>query len=215
MNEAKFNPKDYMVNLKGKMYLPVAARLIWFRELNPSWTIETEWCAGTEKIALFKAFIKDDKGRTIATAHKFSNKIGDTNEGEKCETGAIGRALAMCGFGTQFTDDFEEGESLADAPRERRMSPDEKVQREASGRVGFPPHGRQGLVNQVSTTKASEKQINMISYQFKRLGTSPEGRLNFLNGKAINELTVSEASNLIKKLVDIPDLPEDEPSIPF
>lgn len=77
------------------------------------------------------------------------------------------------------------------------------------------PVASQPLKNQAGTGVATEKQVNMISFQFKRLGTSPAGRSNFLNNKAINDLTVSEASNLIKKLVDIPNVPEDEPNIPF
>jgi hypothetical protein len=35
---------------------------------------------------------------------------------EKDETGAVGRALAMCGYGTLQAPEFDEGDRLADAP---------------------------------------------------------------------------------------------------
>ena len=37
----------------------------------------------------------------------------------KAETGAVGRALAMCGYGTLQAPEFDEGERIADAPLEK------------------------------------------------------------------------------------------------
>lgn len=120
MNEWK-TPKGttlYLLDLKGKPYLPVAERLIWFREEHPDWNIETELVVIGVDNCLAKARIKTPDGQHIASAHKFETKQGFADFIEKSETGAIGRALAMCGYGTQFcADDFNEGERLADAPR--------------------------------------------------------------------------------------------------
>ena len=41
---------------------------------------------------------------------------------EKAETGAIGRALAMCGYGTLQAPEFDEQDRLADAPIEKRKT---------------------------------------------------------------------------------------------
>jgi hypothetical protein len=38
---------------------------------------------------------------------------------EKAETGAIGRALAMCGYGTLQAPEFDEQDRLADMPVEK------------------------------------------------------------------------------------------------
>lgn len=103
-------------NIQGKQYLQVAHRLIWFREDHPSWTIETEIRTPTPDSAIAKATIKDEAGRIMATAHKTENVKGFGDFVEKAETGAIGRALALCGFGTQFAEELEEGERIVDSP---------------------------------------------------------------------------------------------------
>jgi hypothetical protein len=104
-------------SIKGKDYLEVKYRLVWFREDHPDWSIETEFVSITLTSSMAKAVIKDDKGRIIATSHKFEDKVGFPDFIEKSETGAIGRALALLGYGTQFcADDLDEGKRLADSP---------------------------------------------------------------------------------------------------
>lgn len=108
----------------GKMYLPVAARMIWFRDKFP---IETGWAYATNIIeggyqaefATIQATIFNPAGQIIATGIKTETK-NDFPQGhvEKAETGAIGRALGGCGFGTQFDPSLEEdGNRPCDAPQ--------------------------------------------------------------------------------------------------
>jgi hypothetical protein len=105
-----FNPKDHFINLKGKQYLPVAPRIAWFREDHPDWTIMTyavpdlsgaDYCT-------FAAEIQDASSRLIAKAHKTEHEKHFADYREKAETGAIGRALALCGYGTLFAQELEE-----------------------------------------------------------------------------------------------------------
>jgi hypothetical protein len=106
-----------LLNLRGKDYLEVKYRLVWFREDHPDWSIETEFVATTDKSACAKASVRDSAGRVIATSHKFENERGFPDFLEKAETGAIGRALALIGYGTQFcADELDEGERIVDAP---------------------------------------------------------------------------------------------------
>lgn len=106
-----------LLNLKGKEYLQVCWRLVWFREERLDWSVETELLQVNEKATLARAIIRDAQGRVVATAHKSENVQGFADHSEKAETGAIGRALALCGFGTQFAaDELDEGKRLADAP---------------------------------------------------------------------------------------------------
>lgn len=108
-----------MLNLRGKDYLEVKYRLVWFREEFPKWSIETELVARTEDNCLSKAIIKDENGRIMAMAHKFEDSKGFADFIEKSETSAIGRALALCGFGTQYcADELDEGDRIVDAPAE-------------------------------------------------------------------------------------------------
>ena len=66
-----------------------------------------------------KATIRDRKGNILAQGHKAETRTSFGDYLEKAETGAIGRALALCGYGTQFTgDELEEGARIVDAPIE-------------------------------------------------------------------------------------------------
>lgn len=106
-----------LLNLRGKDYLEVKYRLVWFREDHPDWAIETELISVTDVSAYAKATIRDDSGRIIATSHKFERIQGFPDFIEKSETGAIGRALALVGYGTQFcADELDEGSRIVDAP---------------------------------------------------------------------------------------------------
>jgi hypothetical protein len=97
-------------------YLPVAPRIAWFRRERPDWSIVTRAVQSANKAVVIKAIIKDAGGRVIATARKKETESGFPDYIEKAETGAIGRALAMCGYGTLQAPEFDEGERLADAP---------------------------------------------------------------------------------------------------
>lgn len=107
-----------ILNLKGKDYLQVAHRLVWMREEHPEWGIETEFLQLSENIAIAKATIKDEDGRILAQGTKSETPKGFPDYIEKAESGSIGRALAMCGFGTQFTEDLDEGIRIVDAPQD-------------------------------------------------------------------------------------------------
>jgi hypothetical protein len=134
-----FDPNKYMLKLpktkKVKMsngqvkweqteadYLPVAARIAWFRREHPDWSIITKTTQLANKAVVMKAIIKNAEGRVIATARKKETEIGFPDYIEKAETGAVGRALAMCGYGTLQAPEFDEGERIADAPVEKVKS---------------------------------------------------------------------------------------------
>jgi hypothetical protein len=106
-----------ILNLKGKEYLQVAYRIQWMREEHPDWSIETELVQFNETFVVAKAVIKSEKGVIIGMAHKREDIKHFADNIEKAETGSIGRALALCGYGTQFcADDLDEGQRLADSP---------------------------------------------------------------------------------------------------
>jgi len=144
-----FNPNEHLMQLKSKEgpkdYLPVQWRLVWYRERCPEGTIETEmihfdpdrettedgyaWNEQTrrsEKITkrglgfcIFKATITDGHGAS-AIAYKSEKAASFPDYIEKCETGAVGRALAMLGYGTQFTgDELDEQHRIVDSPVKR------------------------------------------------------------------------------------------------
>lgn len=132
-----FDPNRHMIKTRGgKDYLPVAARLVWFRMEHPDWGIVTEphTIDMEAKYAIYRATILDANGKVIATATKQETARDFPDFLEKSETGAIGRALAMCGYGTQFAPEFEEvntdangmvvgnGGRVVDAPLDARAA---------------------------------------------------------------------------------------------
>lgn len=119
-----FNPNDHMMKLKGKDYLQVAWRLVWFRDTEngcgSSWGIKTELLAHGDNWAVFRATITNEKGDVISTGHGSESAKDFGDYLEKAETKAVGRALAMLGFGTQFAaDELDEGERIVDSPIDR------------------------------------------------------------------------------------------------
>lgn len=143
-----FNPNEHLIQIKGRNgsadYLPVQWRLVWFRSLCPDGTIETEivhldldreteeesyvWNSETRRsekaikrapgFAVFRATVRDGRGgMAIGTKSEKAASFADFIE--KAETGAIGRALAALGYGTQFTgDEFDEQHRIVDSPVE-------------------------------------------------------------------------------------------------
>lgn len=103
-------------------YLPVAARIAWFRKDHPYWSIITDVEQLADKAVVMKATIKDMLGTVIATARKKETEAGFPDYIEKAETGAIGRALAMCGYGTLQAPEFDEQDRLADSPVEKNAN---------------------------------------------------------------------------------------------
>jgi hypothetical protein len=117
--EMAYDPTKHLIRVQGnREYLPVAQRLVWFREAHPDWGIETkiEVLDIDAGVAVFSATVSDESGRVRAKATKMETAKGFADFIEKAETGSIGRALALCGFGTQFAPELEEGERLVDSP---------------------------------------------------------------------------------------------------
>ena len=110
-----------LMNLKGKPYLQVAHRLVWLTEAYKRYSVDTNFLALNEDLAIARTTVTvyDDTGMAVrtATATKRETKKDFPDFIEKAETGSLGRALAMLGLGTQFcTQDMDEGDRLADSP---------------------------------------------------------------------------------------------------
>jgi hypothetical protein len=121
MSEGKFDPSKHLSNKVrgGAEYLEVKWRLVWLRSEHPDAAIATELVRETDDSALFKASVSIPGGGSATgfgseTARDFGDFI------EKAETKAVGRALAMLGYGTQFTGlDLAEGDRIVDTPVDR------------------------------------------------------------------------------------------------
>jgi hypothetical protein len=130
-----FDPRSRMINIPGRArgqhggaYLPTRQRMLWFRQVHPSGSIETEMIELSETRAVFKATVTfavytptENPERPAwvdwvkCVGHGSETKGDFPDYIEKAETKAIGRALAAAGFGTEAA--FEENpDRPADAP---------------------------------------------------------------------------------------------------
>jgi hypothetical protein len=123
MSKKIYMQQPYMTKLKGRDYMIVAGRLLWFREAHPNGAIiTTPVTAGNNVVAVKCEIIVDERilATGLATVRSGKGTSWDGRELEKAETAAIGRALAHSGFGTQFAlDEMSEGDYLADTPVQR------------------------------------------------------------------------------------------------
>jgi len=119
MTDTKFNPKDHVMDMRGKQYLEVKWRIVWFRGDHPKGGIVTE-LANVDPVVM-KATVIDADGKVLSTGYGTPKKQGvaSSRPFEGAETAAIGRALAVAGYGTQFTGEDEE-EHIADSPVEKK-----------------------------------------------------------------------------------------------
>lgn len=171
---------DVMVTVRGGgLYLPVRRRVGWMRgmpEPHPAWTIDTiaekvvegkfsGGSRGAEKVeggyARYRANVFDESGRLIATGTKTEYSERFLDFVEKAETGAIGRALAVAGYGTEAAVDLDEGlekERIADAP----VTPSRPINITPSAIPGVRPGGRPARIENT--------QIKEIARLNKSLG---------------------------------------------
>lgn len=99
----KANQQLDTVNIKGKDYVQVNDRVKAFRSVCPGGVIETEMVYYEGGRVMFKATIKDQDDRILATGYaeekEGSTMINKTSFIENCETSAVGRALGFAGIG--------------------------------------------------------------------------------------------------------------------
>lgn len=114
-----FDPRAHLIQLKGRDYLPVAARLLWLNEETDRYKIETDILRLEDNFAVVRATVSvlDETGNPSrsATAIKREDKTHFPDFLEKAETGSVGRALGMLGYGTQFAPEFDEIEARLEA----------------------------------------------------------------------------------------------------
>ena len=158
-----FNPNEHLMNLKGKDYLQVMWRLVWFREEKPLWSIDTKLEQLTESHAVFSAKIFDEHGIQKSAGYG-SESIKDFRDFiEKAETKAVGRALAMLGYGTQFAPEMDECEDgrdrVVDAPVQKKAQMPEPVKCSSCGGEIKPYKNAKGMVSVERHCKASVDQF--------------------------------------------------------
>ena len=129
----KANSNLKTIDLKGKPYVQVKDRIVAFRSIFPKGKITTNYVE-SENYVIFEAIISDENCNILATGHARTLRNKDKCY-EKCESNAVGRALAYCGFGTSESiesyegmQDYEEGSgAFSDIPDSELLEKFEKL----------------------------------------------------------------------------------------
>lgn len=165
--------KNKAINIKGKSYVTVAERVLFFGEEYPNGYITTELLSlSTHEQLYVKATVIPDvsQPQRFFTGHAQEvvgdgNLVNKTSALENAETSAVGRALALMGIGVI--------ESIASVDEITKAT-----NREAGGK------------------KASDKQVNYIYELLQGLNTSAEEYEEQIGLKLTN-LTSAQASKCI------------------
>ena len=207
-------------------------RLVWFRDQCPHGTIETEmlhldldrvteeeayvWSnekRRSEKVikqangfVIFKATVKDGNGG-IGTGTKSEKAASFPDYIEKAETGAIGRALAALGYGTQFAPELSEEHRIVDSPVERQPVANGNGQGGSSSTLSsvgahgtsiVVSNGRANGSQEAATAESTEavvteQQLSSIRKLCEYLGKSEPENVTAISNltakKLINQLT--------------------------
>lgn len=197
-----FDPAKHFIKVKGNDYLPVAARIVWFRELYPAGSIDTDLVAHTGNHAIFKAKVValDTDGVIHGSATGWGScDVSEFNAYiEKSETKAIGRALAAIGLGTlQAGTELDEGDAIADSPVNRGASQERPSANFTAGAA-------------TSNNMASPKQqgmINALGRELKISSPQMEEMTQRVAGTSFDGLTRKGASLVIENLQEMQKRP--------
>lgn len=159
-----FDPREHMMNLKGREYLPVAWRVVWMRDEHPDWTMRKTMLEKTDEFALFRAEILDEEGRLISDGHGSETKIDFPDFIEKAETKALGRALAYMGYGTQFAPELDEGSRIVDTPIRRGRK---KAAADPEPPVSDPPPPAGDVMPHEDTVQLPPRRIRMAADAYR------------------------------------------------
>lgn len=188
-----FDPNDHLMQLKGRDYLNVQARLLWFirdqRALIVAGLAQMPYVLRTELVeqdrerqfAHFKTYVRDVLGNE-ATMYGSETGKDFADYAEKASTKSLGRALLALGYGTAFAPEMDEGERVVDTPQRHVPSTRERqaaVMREMPARepaASVTPQREPTPVRPVAAaevggeTMATEKQVASIRKLCEALG---------------------------------------------
>jgi hypothetical protein len=213
----------------GAEYLDVKWRLVWIRDEEPDASITTEVVKLDETIAVFKATVTIlryviPEGEPTKILNVVSTGYGSETPGdfgdyiEKAETKAIGRALAVAGYGAQYMPDDA---AVVDSPVERNhntpRTQNNVPPRDETGRSGIQgSNAEQARVqseNRASVAAVDVERLKKLRREViaerDRVGATPE-QLNaivveLIGDKRPEQLTIANLEELLRNLSDTPN----------
>jgi len=182
-------------------YETVEDRLVRFwAEHGPGARVETVMMSYDGDSCIFRAEVYFKNSETVPTATGYAHEIRSdrgvnaTSFVENCETSAIGRALANCGYATH-----------GKRPSREEMSKVSRAEIPSAGHAPSAPSGASSN-NYLPGALATDKQRNYIRALGKQGGLDPESLMHFIGielkneSKDVETLSISEAKQIIDAL---------------
>jgi hypothetical protein len=141
-------------------------------------------------LAIFKAIVRDGAGG-IGTGTKSETAANFPDFIEAAETGAIGRALASLGFGTQFAPELQELQRIVDSPVSRSHTATGNGYRSAPAtvRVTEKPASTYRPPERGETSQSiTESQVASLHRLYERLGKAEPDNLQTMDYLGAKEL---------------------------
>ncbi len=141
-------------------------------------------------MAIFKAVAKDGLGG-MGTGTKSETAANFPDFIEAAETGAIGRALASLGFGTQFAPELQEEHRIVDSPVTRtqnssgngRRTAPSAITKVAEKRANYNASG-----DDEANQPVTELQLASLRRLYERLGKAEPENVSVMNYLGAKEL---------------------------
>ena len=180
----KANESIKTIEIEGNHYVKVNQRIKAFRMVYPTGAILTDMVRDENGVCVFTAacgYYNDDGtfitlGTGTACEKESSTFINENSYIENCETSAVGRALAMCGFGIDASVASCEEQQNAT----QNQTDPEKDTTEQDDR------------------KATPKQIEILSKTY--IGKNRTKLLKENGVESIEDISMTKASELIANL---------------
>ena len=202
---ADYDPNAHLMSLKGRDYLNVQNRLLWFirdqRDFIVRGLATTSYVIRTELVeqdreagyAHFKTYVRDVLGNE-ATMYGSEAAKDFADYAEKASTKSLGRALLALGYGTAFAPEMDEGDRVVDTPVDRRQT-SSRASASTAAAPSATPAAKSATASKTSDKggdepAASEQQLVSIRKLCVALG-KPEPD---------SSLTYAEARQLISQL---------------
>ncbi len=199
----QFNPNEHMRVFERRQrqldgsyktvrvdYLDVKWRIVWFRTEHPNGSIATRLLSDPGvSPAVLQATVTLENG-VSATGFGQCGEDDWSDWLEKAETRAIGRALALLGYGTQFCEDFDE--IISDAPVEATPARSSGSQQPA-------------LPSTDPMTANQQKYLFSLAREAGLPNDELDEIVHARFGHSVGDLLKSEASALIGSLQELRD----------
>ena len=180
----KANGTIKTTDINNKQYAEVNQRIKAFRMVCPNGSITTEHEFIGEGVVVFKAFVKDEEGNILGTGTAYEKEgstfINKTSYIENCETSAVGRALAMCGFGIDLS--VASYEEVANAVEQQK------------------PKAKSKKTEEVNEYPSREIVLDIIKKRFPEGSSNLEMLLTNNNLKSIDDMDIHQVIAVYNKV---------------